>query len=148
MPNVVNVRDGTISAGVTVVVRDGMIVSVGDDSPPRGADTIDLLGRYITPGLFEGHFHGGNIGAAQRALVSGVTTAKGASVGGYTDVALKEMVRDGYLVGPDILAAGIYVTPGARQYQCHSGRSQAEEVCKQGTPWRSSVARRGFDQRR
>ena len=61
--------------------------------------------------MFEGHFHGGNVGEAQRALVSGVTTAKGASVGGYTDVALREMVKAGLLVGPDILAAGVYVTP-------------------------------------
>lgn len=109
--NVVNVRNGEILRSVTVVVRDGKILSVGDDGPPRGAEVVDMMGRYITPGLFEGHFHGGNVGAAQRALVSGVTTAKGASVGGYTDVALRDMVKAGLLVGPDILAAGVYVTP-------------------------------------
>lgn len=109
--NVLDVRDGEILEDVTVVVRDGTIVSVGDDSPPRGSEVVDMMGRYLTPGLFEGHFHGGNVGAAQRALTSGVTTAKGASVGGYTDVALKEMVRAGLLVGPDIFAAGVYVTP-------------------------------------
>ena len=108
--NVVDVRTGDILEEVTVVVRDGRIVSVGD-TVPRGAERVDMLGRYITPGLFEGHFHGGTIGAAQRALVSGVTTAKGASVGGYTDVALRDMVRAGFLVGPDILPAGVYVTP-------------------------------------
>ncbi|MDH3990740.1 MAG: hypothetical protein OEV34_16525, partial [Gammaproteobacteria bacterium] len=109
--NVVNVRNGEILRSVTVVVRDGKILSVGDDGAPRGAEVVDMMGRYITPGLFEGHFHGGNVGAAQRALVSGVTTAKGASVGGYTDVALRDMVKAGLLVGPDILAAGVYVTP-------------------------------------
>ena len=109
--NVVDVRSGEVLAGVTVTVKDGVIVSVDRNPPPAGADVADMLGRYITPGLFEGHFHGGNVGAAQRALVSGVTTAKGASVGGYFDVALKEMVQAGYLVGPDILPAGVYVTP-------------------------------------
>lgn len=109
--NVVDVRTGEILRGVTVVVRDGRIVSVGDDRPPAGAEVVDMQGRYLTPGLFEGHFHGGTVGAAQRALVSGVTTAKGASVGGYTDVALKEMVLAGQLAGPDILPAGVYVTP-------------------------------------
>jgi imidazolonepropionase-like amidohydrolase len=109
--NVLNVRNGEIMRGVTVVVRDGVIVTVGNDRPPRGAELVDMMGRYLTPGLFEGHFHGGNIGAAQRALTSGVTTAKGASVGGYSDVALKEMVKAGLLVGPDILPAGVYVTP-------------------------------------
>ena len=109
--NVVDVRSGEVLTGVTVTVKDGVIVSVDRNTPPDGAEVADMLGRYITPGLFEGHFHGGNVGAAQRALVSGVTTAKGASVGGYTDVALKEMVQAGYLVGPDILPAGVYVTP-------------------------------------
>ena len=109
--NVIDVRNGDVLLQVTVTVRDGVIVSVKRDGPPEGAEAVDMRGRYITPGLFEGHFHGGNIGAAQRALVSGVTTAKGASVGGYNDVALKEMVQAGYLVGPDILPAGVYVTP-------------------------------------
>jgi imidazolonepropionase-like amidohydrolase len=109
--NVVDVRNGEILTGVTVTVQGGSITSVGDESPPAGAIVADMMGRFITPGLFEGHFHGGNVGAAQRALVSGVTTAKGASVGGYTDVALKNMVEQGFLVGPDILPAGVYVTP-------------------------------------
>ena len=109
--NVVNVRSGDILSGVTVVVRDGKIMSVGSDTPARAVEVVDMQGRYITPGLFEGHFHGGNVGAAQRALVSGVTTAKGASVGGFTDVALKEMVVAGLIPGPDILPAGVYVTP-------------------------------------
>ena len=109
--NVVDVRSGEILRGVTVTVRDGTIVSVGRGNPPGGAEVVDLLGRYITPGFFEGHFHGGNVGAAQRALVSGVTTAKGASVGGYTDVAVRDLVRAGLVPGPDILAAGVYVTP-------------------------------------
>jgi imidazolonepropionase-like amidohydrolase len=109
--NVVDVRSGDILRGVTVVVRDGKIQSVGEASPPAAAEVIDMQGRYMTPGLFEGHFHGGSVGAAQRALVSGVTTAKGASVGGYMDVALKEMAIAGLIPGPDILPAGVYVTP-------------------------------------
>ncbi len=109
--NVVDVRAGAIIRDATVVVRDGKIRSVGTGSPPRGTEVVDMLGRYMTPGLFEGHFHGGTIGAARRALVSGVTTAKGASVGGYTDVALMEMVDAGLIPGPDILPAGVYVTP-------------------------------------
>ena len=109
--NVVDVRSGDILSDVTVVVRDSKIVSVGDDVPPAGIEVVDLFGRYITPGLFEGHFHGSTVGSAQRALVSGVTTAKGASVGGFSDVALQEMVAAGLLPGPDILPAGVYVTP-------------------------------------
>jgi len=109
--NVVDVRNGEIQRNVTVILKDGKILSVDTAQPPADADIVDLQGRYITPGFFEGHFHGGNVGSAQRALVSGVTTAKGASVGGYTDVAVRDMVNAGLLAGPDILAAGVYVTP-------------------------------------
>lgn len=109
--NVVNVRSGEILRDVTVTVKDGLIVSVDNDRPPAGVEVVDLRGLFVTPGFFEGHYHGGTMAAAQRALVSGVTTAKGASVRGYPDVALKEMVKSGLLVGPDILAAGVYVTP-------------------------------------
>lgn len=109
--NVVNVRNGEILRNVTVTVKDGLIVSVGNDRPPAGAEVVDLRGLYVTPGFFEGHYHGATMAAAQRALVSGVTTAKGASVRGYPDVALRDMVKSGLLVGPDILAAGVYVTP-------------------------------------
>jgi imidazolonepropionase-like amidohydrolase len=109
--NVVDVRTGDILRNTTVVVRGGKIRSVGTGSAPRGMEVVDMQGRYMTPGLFEGHFHGGTVGSARRALVSGVTTAKGASVGGYTDVALMEMVDAGLIPGPDILPAGVYVTP-------------------------------------
>ena len=109
--NVVDVRSGAILRDVTIAVRDGKIVSVGNDDPPAGAEVVDMQGRYLTPGFFEGHFHGSTVGSAQRALVSGVTTAKGASVGGYNDVALKEMVVAGLIPGPDILPAGVYITP-------------------------------------
>jgi len=109
--NVVNVRNGEILSNVTVTVKGGKIVSVGTDRPPADTEVVDLRGMYVTPGFFEGHYHGGSMASAQRALVSGVTTAKGASVRGYMDVAIKEMVKSGQLVGPDILAAGVYVTP-------------------------------------
>lgn len=109
--NVVDVRNGTILRNVTVSVKDGVISAVGSGRPPAGAEIVDMRGMYITPGFFEGHFHGSSIASAQRALVSGVTTAKGASVGGYNDVAIKNMVKAGLVAGPDILAAGVYVTP-------------------------------------
>lgn len=109
--NVVDVRGGGISRDVIVVVRGGRIESVGAGAPPTGAEVVDLRGFYITPGFFEGHYHGSTVESARRALASGVTTARSASVQGYTDVAQRDMVDAGYLAGPDILPAGVYVTP-------------------------------------
>lgn len=107
--NVVDVRGGSVLRSTTVVLRNGQIDSVGSAPPPSGAQVVDLRGYYVTPGLFEGHYHGAGVEAARRALISGVTTARSASVTGYADVAQRDMVKAGYLVGPDILAAGVYV---------------------------------------
>ncbi len=96
---------------MTVVVRGGKIESVGSAAPPNGAEVVDLRGFYVTPGFFEGYYHGSSVQSANRALASGVTTLKSASVSGYSDVAQRDMVKAGHLAGPDILAAGIYVTP-------------------------------------
>jgi len=59
------VFDGTgqppISDGV-VVVRDGMIAQVGPESEvdvPRGAEVVDLAGRWLVPGLINAHGHVG-----------------------------------------------------------------------------------------
>ena len=47
----------------------------------------------------------------RRALDSGVTTVRSASVRAFQDVGLREMVRVGRLLGPDVVASGVYVTP-------------------------------------
>ena len=109
--NVVDVRAGVIRSGATVVVENGLIISVGTAPAPGGAAVIDLRGKYLVPGLFDAHTHLDNLAAARRALETGVTTARSASVGSFRDVALRDMVRAGYLAGPDLLAAGLFVTP-------------------------------------
>ena len=43
------------------------------------------------------------------ALQSGVTTARSGGVSAYVDVGLRELVRRGYLAGPELLAAGYHV---------------------------------------
>ncbi|MBM4185974.1 MAG: amidohydrolase family protein [Gemmatimonadetes bacterium] len=109
--NVVDVRAGTIKRNATVVVRGGRIAAVSTDPSPSGATIIDLKGKYLAPGLMDAHTHLDNLAAARRALETGVTTVRSASVGSFRDVALREMVRGGFLAGPDVLAAGLFVTP-------------------------------------
>ncbi len=109
--NVVDVRGGTIVHDAMVVVRDGGIVSVGHGTVPAGAMVVDLRGKYLVPGLMDAHTHLDNLAAARRALETGVTTVRSASVGSFRDVAIREMSRAGYIAGPDMLAAGLFVTP-------------------------------------
>ncbi len=109
--NVVDVRGGAIRRGVTVLVRGGRIVSVGAALLGAGMTVVDLRGKYVVPGLMDAHTHLDNLAAAKRALETGVTTVRSASVGSFRDVALREMSRAGFIAGPDVLAAGLFVTP-------------------------------------
>ena len=109
--NVVDVRSGAITSAATIVVRDGRIVSVGTGAAPTGAEVVNVKGRWVVPGLIDAHTHLETMDAARRAVMSGVTTARSASVSAFQDVAIREFVSAGYLAGPDMLAAGIYVTP-------------------------------------
>lgn len=111
-----NLFDGVnngITENVTVLVSDGRFqrIATGEDSVPRGYTVIDVEGNYLMPGMIDVHTHIDTIDRAKRALESGVTTVRSASVSAFQDVALRELVRSGKLAGPDFLAAGIYVTP-------------------------------------
>lgn len=108
---------GAFANGATLVLRDGLIASVltGNEarsySPPADATVIDGRGRYVLPGLIDAHTHLASTASARRALESGVTTVRSASVSAFQDVALREAVREGVLAGPDVLAAGMFITP-------------------------------------
>jgi imidazolonepropionase-like amidohydrolase len=106
-----DVKTGSVRQDVTIVVRDRVIASVGTAAPPAGASIVDARGRTILPGLIDAHAHISDVAAAKVALLSGVTTARSAGVPMFADVALREMVKGGYLAGPDILAAGVHLQP-------------------------------------
>ncbi len=111
--NVIDGIDPTPRTGMTLVLSGGKIERIGPDlgAPPSGASVIEARGRWLLPGLIDAHSHLNTLDAARRALESGVTTIRTAGVGGYADVAIRDMVRGGLLPGPDILATGVYVTP-------------------------------------
>lgn len=106
-----NLLDGT--EGASVVVEGRRIAAIRTDgaSAPEDAELVDLGGMYVMPGLIDAHSHLRTLAAARRALESGVTTIRTAGVGGYTDVVYRDMVQEGTLDGPDIVATGIFVTP-------------------------------------
>lgn len=111
--NLFNGYEDGIVEDATVLVLGDRIESVagGAAAIPSGYDIIDCQGNYLMPGLFDVHTHLDNPAAMRRALESGVTTVRSASVPAFQDVGLREMVRVGALPGPDIVAAGVYVTP-------------------------------------
>jgi len=98
---------------VTVLVAEGKIERLADasSSVPADYEVIDLEGFYLMPGMFDVHTHLTTIEQARRALDSGVTTVRSASVDAYQDVALQSLVESGGLAGPEVVAAGVYITP-------------------------------------
>jgi imidazolonepropionase-like amidohydrolase len=111
--NVVDVVDGSIREGMTVVVRDGRIASIGAAGAPApaGATRVDLAGRYLAPGLMDAHVHIGSSADARRALETGVTTMRSMGSSHYADVGMRELQRAGYATTPEQLAAGYHVRP-------------------------------------
>ncbi len=107
---VLDVREGTMSRA-NVLVGDGRILSVGAETPPDGIESLDVTGKFVLPGFIDAHTHATQLSQVRRALESGATTLRSASVGSYRDVAIGRMVAAGHLAGPDYLGAGVFVTP-------------------------------------
>jgi imidazolonepropionase-like amidohydrolase len=113
--SVVNVRTGAVQRGLTVVLRGGQIESVTAAAAPAGLHTIDLRGRHVVPGLIDAHVHIGSLPQLRQALESGVTTVRSAGVSNFVDVGMRELVKKGFVAGPDVVAAGYHVRPEVAQ---------------------------------
>ncbi len=114
---VVDVTNGSISEPATVVMADGQIVSVTEGGAPAAtsATMIDLMGRFVAPGLMDAHVHVGNAADARRALLQGVTTMRSMGTSHYADVGMRELQAAGTLEAPQYLAAGYHVRPPAAE---------------------------------
>ncbi len=117
---------------VVVRVEGGRIAAVGDRAAvsAEGAEVLDVSGRYLIPGLIDLHTHlllhpydetpwtdqvlresleartiRGTV-AARRTVEAGFTTVRdlGTEGAGFADVALRDAVAAGTIVGPRIFA--------------------------------------------
>ncbi len=111
--HIFNGLENKVVSGRTVLVRDGVIQDIikTRDTVPAGFTTVDCEDNYLIPGLFDVHTHLANLEQARRALESGVTTVRTAGVPAYQDVSLAALSKAGKVPGPDVVAAGVYVTP-------------------------------------
>lgn len=115
--NVVDVTTGAIREDVTVLVTGDRITAVveGEAPIPSGTRVVDLMGRYLAPGLMDAHVHVGSSRDALRALHTGVTTMRSMGTSHYLDVGMRELQRQGHLEAPEYLAAGYHVRPPAAE---------------------------------
>jgi imidazolonepropionase-like amidohydrolase len=114
--NLINGYENKIYPNSIVFVMQGKIEKIGKASDATaGYEVIDCQGYFLLPGLIDVHTHLDNMAAAKRALETGVTTVRTAGVSAYQDVALMELVRANRLAGPDVVPAGVYVTPNLEE---------------------------------
>ena len=61
--SVLDVRTGVVLPDQTIVIRDGLIVSVQGEGQlvPSIRDTFDAAGQLVTPGLIDVHGHSGYV---------------------------------------------------------------------------------------
>ena len=112
--NVLPMSEERIIAQQTVVVRDGVIASIGDvdDVPvPEDARVVDGTDRFLVPGLAEMHAHVPPAASGQLErdfalfLANGVTTVRG-MLGHPSHLKLREDLLDGRTPGPRLITSG------------------------------------------
>src|SRR5271167_1908 len=107
---VIDVRDGSTNADMTVLVLGNRISAVGwskDTRLPKQARVVDGRGKFLIPGLWDMHVHtDGDARALRLLLASGITGVR--DMGG--DVAKlaesRRRIVTGDLAGPRLLFAG------------------------------------------
>ena len=155
----------------TPLTIDGDTIAALDASP--AADTIDVSGCTILPGLIEGHAHLCFNAAADwrtifdsdsssrmllrmsRAAASmlqvGITTVRDLGAPTTLAVELRDAVRDGLVSGPDLLVAGAPVTTTGGHCWFLGGEADGElgarirvrELAKAGVDWIKVMATGG-----
>ena len=127
--DVVDVLEGTILPGHTVVIEDGYIRDVSSGAASfRDANVIDMKGRTVLPGLIDAHVHvtaytanlselnkqspayvaARSAGILRDMLHRGFTTVRDA---GGADFGIARAVAEGLFPGPRLLYAGKALSP-------------------------------------
>lgn len=111
--NLFNGVDNKVIPNSIVFIQAGKIERIGKtgDAVAKEYEIIDCQGNYAIPGMIDVHTHIDNLESAKRALLSGVTTFRSAGVSAYQDVSLRDLAKAGRIAGPDVVPAGVFVTP-------------------------------------
>src|SRR5436190_462831 len=127
---VLNVRTGELRANQAMVIEGDKIAQIapsGEVAAAPGDTTIDLPNATLLPGLIDMHTHltfdlnslgyqGLSISTARealhgarnarRTLEAGFTTVRNLGAKDYADIALRDAIIDGDVIGPRIVASG------------------------------------------
>jgi imidazolonepropionase-like amidohydrolase len=127
---VLNVRTGELKANQAIVIEGDKIAKIAPSSEvtaAAGDTTIDLPDATVLPGLIDMHTHltfelsslsytGLGISTARealhgarnarRTLEAGFTTVRNVGAKDYADIALRDAINDGDVIGPRMVASG------------------------------------------
>lgn len=112
--NVIPMSSEAVIANQTVLVEDGIIVTIGDVDDiriPEDARAVDGTDRYLMPGLAEMHAHVPPADSPELDryftlfVANGITTIRG-MLGNRSHLALRAKILDGEVFGPRLVTSG------------------------------------------
>lgn len=115
--NLIPMDSERLLMGQTVIVRDGIIETIGDSGQvvvPEGAQVINGTGKYLLPGLVDMHVHVEDENDLLLYAANGVTsvrnlwgnTEKKMFMGMPNQLVLREQIKRGEMFGPTIYTSG------------------------------------------
>lgn len=113
---IVDVIEGTLTPGQSVLIQDGVIAELGADVSSDTATPMDGAGGYLIPGLWDSHVHifssASEPGTALPLyLINGVTGIR--DMGALWPIpeqqALQGRIEAGEVLGPRLILAGAWV---------------------------------------
>lgn len=122
-------RGGDPMQEATVLLEGARIVAAGPRESvrvPRGTEVLDARGKWILPGLWDMHAHFEQVEWGPIYLASGVTTVR--DCGNEFDyiTTVRDALRAGRGVGPEILMAGLVDGLGPRSLGAITADTPAE----------------------
>lgn len=118
-----------------ILIENGNIAAIGScGTIAAEGETLDAAGKTVLPGLFDLHAHLMLVNAdfygllmkdsnaamvdcirfAKNYLKYGYTTVRDCGGPSYTNIAVRDAIRDGVISGPDVISCGLILTPTAK----------------------------------